>query len=206
MRLVLFNPIREVCYHVCLLGKSALGLVDHCFHLIQYEAVITVGVFIHFRFIWFELLSCDLICTMFGARFLLWKVSILLASLAKVFLCRTGEALCMPGVSTFGTAIGTAMSLRWIEEFLLGGLPSLDLKCCLCLCPFFFLCANSVRWCLRRLIWTACGWLVACLMCWAVALLDSNFLANCRTLLAGYCSRSAQPSFNVFDTKSSSFR
>ena len=71
MRLVLFNPIREVGYQVCLLGKSALCLVDHCFHLIQYEAVITVGVFIYFRVLFFDLLSCDLICTMFGARFLL---------------------------------------------------------------------------------------------------------------------------------------
>ena len=46
-------------------------------------------------------------------------MSILLASLAKVFLCWTGEALCMPGVATFGTVIGAAMSLRGIEEFLL---------------------------------------------------------------------------------------
>ena len=93
-----------------------------------------------------------------------------------------------------------------LKSFFCGSLPSLDLKCCLCLCPFFFLCANLVCWCRRRLIWAACGWLVACLMCRAVALLDSNFLANWCTLLAVYCSRSAQPSFNVFDTKSSSFR
>ena len=46
-------------------------------------------------------------------------MSILLASLAKVFLCGTGEALCLPGVATFRTVIRAAMSLRWIEEFLL---------------------------------------------------------------------------------------
>ena len=46
-------------------------------------------------------------------------MSILLASLAKVFLCWTGEALCIPGVATFGTVTGAAMSLRGIKEFLL---------------------------------------------------------------------------------------
>ena len=40
----------------------------------------------------------------------------------------------------------------------------------------------------------------------AVALLDSSFFASWRTLLAGYCCRSAQPSFSVLDTNSSSFR
>ena len=40
----------------------------------------------------------------------------------------------------------------------------------------------------------------------AVALLDSSFFASWQTLLAGYCCRSAQPSFSVLETNSSSFR
>ena len=39
-----------------------------------------------------------------------------------------------------------------------------------------------------------------------VALLVSNFFANWHTLLAGYWSRSAQPSFKVFDMNSLFFR
>ena len=151
---------------MCLLGKSALCLVDHCFYLIQYEAVITAGVFIHFRFILFKLLSCDLIRTMFGARFLLCKaeackVSILLASLAKVFLCWTGEALCMPGVTTFRTAIGAAMGLRWIEEFLLWWFAILGFEvllafvsCLLLMCQFSPLVSEKVD---LGCLWMACS-------------------------------------------------
>ena len=38
---------------------------------------------------------------------------------------------------------------------------------------------------------------VCCLMCLAVTLLDSSFLATCHTFAAGYCARSALPSFIV---------
>ena len=66
-------------------------------------------------------------------------MSILLASLAKVFLCRTGEALCIPGVATFGTVIGAAMSLRWIEEFLLWWFAILGFEVLLAFVSFLLL-------------------------------------------------------------------
>ena len=66
-------------------------------------------------------------------------MSILLASLAKVFLCWTGEALCMPGVATFGTVIWAAMSLRWIEEFLLWWFAILGFEVLLAFVSFFLL-------------------------------------------------------------------
>ena len=38
---------------------------------------------------------------------------------------------------------------------------------------------------------------VCCLMCLAVALLDSSFLAICHTFAAGYCANSVVPSLTV---------
>ena len=126
MTLVLFDPVGDVGYQMCLLWDLVLCLVDHCLHLIQYKAVITVGVFIfiYFRFtIIFHFLSCDLICTVFGVQFLFGKVktckmSIFLTCLALIFLCWAGEPLCMLSITTFQTVIWDAMSLRLIEQSL----------------------------------------------------------------------------------------
>ena len=64
--------------------------------------------------------------------------------------------------------------------------------------PFFLLGGRLVRLCCKTLTWVApCILDVCCLMCLAVALLDSSFLAICHTLAAGYCARSVLPSFMV---------
>ena len=52
--------------------------------------------------------------------------------------------------------------------------------------------------CLNTLIWAApCMVDMCCLMCLAVALLDSSFLAIYCTFAAGYCARSVLSSFIV---------
>ena len=88
-------------------------------------------------------------------------MSILLASLAKVFLCWTGKALCMPGVTTFGTVIGIAMSLRWIEEFLLWWFPILGFEVLLAfvsfpllMCQFSLLMSEKVD---LGCLWVSCS-------------------------------------------------
>ena len=65
---------------------------------------------------------------------------------------------------------------------------------------------NSVLWCLIRFTWVACGSLVTCLICLAVACELSILLAICLTLLAGNLCNSACPSFKVLDTNHSSFK
>ena len=56
---------------------------------------------------------------------------------------------------------------------------------------------------LVQLIWAVpCVFDVCCLMCLAVALLDSSFLAICHTFAVGYCARSVLPSFIVLAIKS----
>ena len=65
---------------------------------------------------------------------------------------------------------------------------------------------NSVCWCLRRFICTACGSPATYLIWHAVALEFSRFLASCLTLLAGNFSRSTLPSLMVLETNSSSLR
>ena len=117
MRLVLLDPVWNISNQMCLLGHLALCLwqVDLSLHLVKYEAVITVGIFICFRCtVILYLFSCDLVC-----RFLLLcKVSVFFTCLAQIFLCWTGKALCMSGITTFGAAILTAMSLWWMGMFL----------------------------------------------------------------------------------------
>ena len=56
-----------------------------------------------------------------------------------------------------------------------------------------------------RLICAACGSPAACLICLALALELSIFLASCHTLLARNFSRSTLPSLISLDTNSSSF-
>ena len=66
------------------------------------------------------------------------------------------------------------------------------------LLPFFFLGGRLVWLCCKTLTWVAPCILEVChLMCLAVALLDSSFLAICCTLPAGYCARSVLPSLTV---------
>ena len=63
---------------------------------------------------------------------------------------------------------------------------------------FFFLTGKLVWLCLNMLIWAPPSIFdVCCLMCLAVALLDSSFLAIYHTFAAGYCARSVFPSFTV---------
>ena len=52
----------------------------------------------------------------------------------------------------------------------------------------------------------ACGLLDTCLICLAVDLEDSSFLAHCFTLLAGSFSRLILESLIVFETKSSTLK
>ena len=62
----------------------------------------------------------------------------------------------------------------------------------------FFLVGRLVQLCLNTLSWAVpCVFDVFCLICLAVALLDSSFLAICCTFAAGYCARSVLPSFIV---------
>ena len=66
MRLVLLDPVWNISNQMCLLGDLALCLqqVDLSLHLVKYEAVMTVGIFICFRCTGIlYLLSCDLICS-----------------------------------------------------------------------------------------------------------------------------------------------
>ena len=84
-------------------------------------------------------------------------------------------------------------------------LPCLDLNDFLCFL-WNLLGDNSVHWCLNKFTCVACGSLDICLMCLAVDLEDSNFLASCLTLLAGNLSRSILESLRVLDTNSSSLR
>ena len=66
------------------------------------------------------------------------------------------------------------------------------------LLPFFFLGSRLVWLCCKTFTWVApCILDVCCLMCLAVALLDSSFLAICHTLAAGYCSSLVLPSLIV---------
>ena len=84
---------------------------------------------------------------------------------------------------------------------------------CVFICLFidllFLLClivGSSILWCLRRLIWVACGSPATCLMWHAVALELSNFSISCLTLLAGDMSKSILSSVMVLDMKSSSHK
>ena len=68
------------------------------------------------------------------------------------------------------------------------------------------LCGISVCWFHSRLTWTACGSLVTCFMCFAVACKLSIFLASCLTVLAGNLFNSTWPSLKVLGTNDSSFK
>ena len=101
--------------------------------------------------------------------------------------------------------LGSKLFLYW-----LGGLWSTFL-CCTCFClvgvSFFFLYlpfGNSVCWWHIKLIWATWGSPATCLICLAVALELSIFLASWHTLLVGNLSRSTLPSLIVLETKSSS--
>ena len=64
----------------------------------------------------------------------------------------------------------------------------------------------SVLWCLNKFTWVACGSLDTSLICHAVDLEDSNFLASCLTLLAGIISRRILESLIVLETNFSCLR
>ena len=66
---------------------------------------------------------------------------------------------------------------------------------------FFFLGVKLVWLCLSTLTRAQpCIFNVCCLMCLAVALLDSSFLAICHSFAAGYCAKSVFPLLNVLAT------
>ena len=119
---------------------------------------------------------------------------------ALVFLSQAVKSLCMWGITTSSTLIWISI-IRWCW---------LDCFCCRDCCglvplmgfgfllPFFFLGGRLVQLCHKTLIWAApCILDACCMMCLAVALLDSSLLAICHTLAAGYCARSVLPSFIV---------
>ena len=74
------------------------------------------------------------------------------------------------------------------------------------LCILYFPLDSSVCWCLIKWICVARISPATCLMCLAVALELSYFLASWHTLVAGNLSKPTLPSFMVFETKSSSHR
>ena len=71
---------------------------------------------------------------------------------------------------------------------------------------WYLLGGSSVHWCLSKFTCVACGSFDTCLMYFAVDLEDSNFFANCLTLLTGNLSKSILESFIVLETNSSSLR
>ena len=72
---------------------------------------------------------------------------------------------------------------------------------------FFETCwVTTLYWCHIKWMWVACGSLATFLMCLAVVLELSIFLANCLNLLAGNLFKSMLLSLMVFNTNSSSLR
>ena len=128
---------------------------------------------------------CDCGCTFF-VKHILVKCPILLQCLYWYFFagqlnpCACGESLHL--VHWFGFLL---YDYCWY--------------CCLCFCgccslvpligfgflpPFFFLAGKLVQLCLNTWIWAPpCMFLVCCLICLAVALLDSSFLKQSGVLL-----------------------
>ena len=131
------------------------------------------------------------------------------------------QDMCMCGVSPNHIHVSSVFVCSCFNFLFACGIHLFALSCCWCSCWFLglaclslnflcflwnLLCGSSVHWCLIRLNFAACGSWETCLMCFAVDLDDSSFLANCLTLLAGNLSKSMLESLIVFDTKSSSLR
>ena len=140
-----------------------------------------------YLFIWFLWPWLCIFCKVhFG------EVSNFIAGFALVLLCRAFESLC----------VGESPHLVHWFGFLL-----YDCCCCGCLCycglfPLFGVWFLTTFFLLR---WQASAFVsqyidlyhLACLMCLAVALLDSSFLAICFTFTAGYYAKSVFPSLTI---------
>ena len=129
---------------------------------------------------------------------------------ALVSASRTLGSLYMLGITAFVAPVITVEDLSWIKLLLVWCLlliaftwvPTFfDLDWWLNCFHLDLFGGISVLWCLSRFTWVACSSLDICLICLAVNLEDSSFLASCLTLLAGNFSRSILESLIVLETK-----
>ena len=123
-------------------------------------------------------------CTMFTLILLSWAIKL----------------LCIWGITTSGTLVWIFIRrLMLVYLFvLLRLLQFSSFTGVWFFTAFFFIGGRLVQLCHKTLIWVVPLMLdVCCLVCLAVDLLDSSFLAICWTLAAGYCAWSMLPSLMV---------
>ena len=143
------------------------------------------------------------------------KMTIFITGLGLELPGRTLETFYMFGITTHWTSISSYMCFAWIK-LLKGGLWFLcsleyllwlsDLDLWECCSHLALLGERSVLWYLIRLTCATWGSLATALMCLAVDFIDSIFLVNYLTLLAGSLSKSVLESLMVLETNSSSFK